>query len=81
MEVVLGTHLESTLHNFVSRCHGGVNVPVLPGRGQHGHNVERVLHSLLDVDHHWAQTLVLNMHLTRCGQSNLPECDSSNERY
>ena len=81
VEVVLGSHLEPTLHNFGSRCHGSVDVPVLPGGGEHGRDVERVLHPLLDVDHDRAKALVLNLYLTRCGQSNLPECDSSNERY
>ena len=72
MEVVLGSHPEPALHNFVSGCHGSVHVPILPGGREHGRDVEGVLHPLLDVDHHWAQALVFDLHLTCCSQSNLP---------
>ena len=75
MEVVLGSHPEPALHNFVSGCHGSVHVPVLPGGREHGRDVEGVLHPLLDVNHHRAKALVFNLYLTCCGKGDLPEKD------
>ena len=72
VEVVLSPHLEPSLDNLVRRCHGSVNVPILPGGWEHGSDVEGVLHPLLDVDHHRTQALVFDLHLTCCSESNLP---------
>ena len=72
VEVVLSPHLEPSLDNLVRRRHGSVNVPILPGGWEHGSDVEGVLHPLLDVDHHRAQALVFDLHLTCCSESNLP---------